>query len=402
MDKKKLFIVGAGYGGIRALSHLAKCEELDVHLIDKNSYHYLQTDVYDYVASQISLSDIAVDLYTYCASYNGAVTFLHEEVLRFDLQNKKIITTNNRYRYDYLIIASGAQTFLPASIDGLRENFHGIKSLQNALLFKQKFEYFIYKKIENEGLCSIDSNFNIVIAGSGLSGVEIATEMANFSREFYKNTGYLCSAIKITLINSHEKLLASNSEFMQQSAKKRVDALGINVIQNARVSKVMEDCVILNTGEKVDMNFLIWTAGIVSSTLVQNMDVAKNKKGQLEVDEYFRLSAYKDVYAIGDNANIFDPVSKKTLPPTAQSAELSADYVAANIQRELAGETLETRSITMKGFFASLGGSYGCGEILGKFKFSGKTAYFFKKMIEITYRRPLQKRCKEGLKKMRY
>ena len=401
MDKKKLFIIGAGYAGIRTISNLYKCEDLEIHLIDKNSYHYLQTDVYDYLTSQINLSDIAIDLYTYCASYETNVTFLHEEVLRIDLDNKKIVTTDNRYRYDYLIIASGAQTLLPDSIEGLKENFHGIKSLENALLFKQKFEYFIYKKIENEGKCSLDSNFNIVIAGSGLSGVEIASEMANYSREFYKDTGYLCSGINITLINSHEKLLASNSAFMQEEAEKRLNELGINIIKNARVTKVTDDCVILNGSQKVDMNFLIWTAGITSSDLVLNMKASKNKKGQLEVDEYFRLKEYKDVFAIGDNAQIFDPLTKDPLPPTAQAATYSADYVSKNIIRELSDKPFQVKSIRIKGFFASLGGRFGCGEVMSFLKFRGKQAYFFKKLIEKSYRFPLHQRCKKGLKKIK-
>ena len=55
----------------------------------------------------------------------------------------------------------------------------------------------------------------------------------------------------------------------------------------------------------------------------------------------------------------------------------------------------------MKGFFASLGGRYGCGEILDLMDFRGKKAYFFKKLIEKNYRYPLQKRCKKGLKKIK-
>ncbi|WP_345993388.1 FAD-dependent oxidoreductase [Sulfurimonas sp. HSL-1716] len=401
MEKKKLFIIGAGYAGIRAVSHLSKCKDIELYLLDKNSYHYLQTDVYDYLTSQINLSDIAIDLYTYCASYNDAVTFLHEEVLRFDLEKKKIITTKNRYKYDYLIIASGAQTLLPDSIEGLKEHYHGIKSLENALLFKQKFEYFIYKKIESEGKCSLDANFNIVITGSGLSGVEIASEMANYSREFYKDTGYLCSGINITLINSHEKLLPSNSAFMQEEAEKRLNDLEINIIKNARVTKVMEDCVILNNSQKIDMNFLIWTAGITSSDLVLNMDAKKNKKGQLAVDEFFRLIDHKEVYAIGDNADMFDPASDTRLPPTAQTAELSADYVSQNILKEISDKKLQTKSIKLQGFFASLGGRFGCGEVMNILKFSGKKAYFLKKFIEKSYRYPLHQRCKKGLKKIK-
>ena len=396
MHKKRVIIVGAGYGGIRALLHLHNCKDIDILLIERNSYHYLQTDVYDYIASQISLSDIAIDLYTFCSSFKENVSFIHEEVLRIDFSNNKVITNTNRYAYDYLILASGAQTLMPDSIEGLKDNFHGIKSLENALLFKQKFEYFIYKRIKEEGKCSLDSNFNIVIAGSGLSGVEIASEMANYAKKFYKDTGFLCSSLSITLVSSTQNVLASNSPFMQQYAQKRLDELGINIIKGARITKVEESAVYLNNGQKLDMNFLIWTAGIISSNLVLGMNVAKNKKSQLEVDEYFRLVEHSNVFAIGDNAALFDPVSKKMLPPTAQTAELSAEYVASNIKRIIKNQSLHVKKIEMQGFFASLGGRSGCGEILSHFKFRGFLAYLLKKTIEILYRKPLQKRCKEG------
>jgi NADH dehydrogenase len=401
MQTKRVIIIGAGYGGIKALLELYSCQEIEILLIERNSYHYLQTDVYDYIASQITLSDIAIDLYTFCASFGENVTFIHEEVLRVDFIKNKVITHKNHYIYDFLILASGAQTLLPASILGLKKNFHGIKSLENALLFKQKFEYFIYKKIKEEGRCSLDSNFNIIIAGGGLSGVEIASEMANYAKEFYKDTAYLCSSVNITLVSSTQNLLASNSVFMRQYAELRLANLNIKIIKGTRITKVEDDAVYLNDGRKLNMNFLIWTAGITSSDLVLKMQVAKNRKEQLEVDEFFRLKEYKNVFAIGDNAALFDPTSKIALPPTAQSAELSATYVASNLKRIIKNQSLHVRQIKLQGFFTSLGGKYGCGELMGLLKLKGPVAYIFKKMIEILYRIPLQKRCRQGLKRIR-
>ena len=120
MQKKRVIIIGAGYGGIRALMHLHNCKEIEILLIERNSYHYLQTDVYDYIANQISLSDIAIDLYTFCSSFKENVSFIHEEVIRIDFANNKVITHTNRYMYDYLILATGAQTLMPNSIEGLK------------------------------------------------------------------------------------------------------------------------------------------------------------------------------------------------------------------------------------------------------------------------------------------
>ncbi len=45
---KKVLIIGAGYGGLRALEHLAKNPAFSITLIDKNPYHYMQTEAYGY------------------------------------------------------------------------------------------------------------------------------------------------------------------------------------------------------------------------------------------------------------------------------------------------------------------------------------------------------------------
>ena len=75
MQTKRVIIIGAGYGGIKALLELYSSHEIEILLIERNSYHYLQTDVYDYIASQITLSDIAIDLYTFCASFSENCNF---------------------------------------------------------------------------------------------------------------------------------------------------------------------------------------------------------------------------------------------------------------------------------------------------------------------------------------
>lgn len=399
-NKKRVIIVGGGYAGLKALRGLSSASEIEVVLIDQNSYHYLQTDVYDFIANKTNLSDIAVDLYTLTASYKGKVIFLQEEVIRIDFANKNITTNHSRQHYDYLIIATGSRTLLPESIEGLAHHFHGVKSLPNALRFKQRFEECMYKKIETEGKCSLDSNFNIIIGGGGLSGVEIAAEMVAYSKAFYKNTGYLCGGVKVTLINSSDTLLKGNDPFLQKVTQKRFRELGVEVIWGRRVKKVSPHSVILDDGAEKKMNFLIWTGGITTPTLIKNLDVQKNRRGQVLIDEYCRLIDYPDVFCIGDSAQMQDPISEELLPPTAQAAELGGKYVARNIVRLVRGKELKKERVVMQGMFAALGGHYGAGVVLDWIRIKGKKAYYFKKLIEKSYYFPLMRRCREGYRLM--
>ena len=397
---KRVVIIGGGYAGIRALEKLVGCEEIEITLLDQNSYHYLQTDVYDFIANRTNLSNIAVDLYTLCASFGPKVSFYQEEVLRIDCGQKNVTTNHCRHHYDYLIIAAGSRTLMPESIKGLEKHFHGVKSLPNAMRFKQRFEACMMKRLATEGQCSLDSRFDIIVGGGGLSGVEIAAEMVAYSQEFFKDIGYLCGGVNVTLVNSSDTLLKGNNEFFQESAKKRLESLGIRIIWDQRILEAAEDKIVLSSGESIAMDFLIWTGGITPPWVIRDFEVEKNKKGQLSVDEYYRLKKNPEVFAIGDCADLRDPLSGKALPPTAQSAELSAEYVAGNLRRMLKGKALKRQRIELKGMFAALGGRFGCGEILGLVRFRGVLAYGFKKLVEKGYYWPLKRRCKKGYKIM--
>ena len=51
--KKKLIIIGGGYGGIRAMQGLSTVKELDIILLAQNPYHYLQTEAYALIANDV-------------------------------------------------------------------------------------------------------------------------------------------------------------------------------------------------------------------------------------------------------------------------------------------------------------------------------------------------------------
>ena len=174
MDTKKIVVIGGGYAGIQAIKKLANRKNIEITLIDKNGYHYLQTEVYDFIANKSNLSDITIDLVSLLHGIDKKIAFFNAVVEKIDSKNNKILTNKGEVDYDYLIISTGAQTNLPKSINGIEQYSHGVKSLNHAIEFKQKFENLLYYHIKNNDC----KELNIVVGGGGLSGIEIATEMA--------------------------------------------------------------------------------------------------------------------------------------------------------------------------------------------------------------------------------
>jgi len=47
---KRVIIIGGGYGGLRAVEKLSKNKDLKIYLIDKNRFHYFQTEAYKFLS----------------------------------------------------------------------------------------------------------------------------------------------------------------------------------------------------------------------------------------------------------------------------------------------------------------------------------------------------------------
>lgn len=387
-------IIGGGYGGIRAMEHLSKSTHIHVTLIDQNAYHYMQAEVYDFIANKVDMSHIMIDLPSLTKSF-GLVRFVCEEVLTIESDTKEIVTPTQKISYDYLIIATGSRTYFPTFIPGLREYTHGVKSIPTALDFKQQFERALLDRIEAQKQGCDAKPFNIVIGGAGLSGVEIAAEMAAYANRFYQNGNFGCRGVDVYLIDAYETILFGMDPFLIESSHERLLKLGVHVWHNNRISEVREHSILLDNGELLDFEFMIFTGGVCASALTERLKFKVNAKGHLNVLNDLSIENYPTIFAIGDVANLTDEQGKP-LPPTAQLAERSAEHVVRNIALSQKGQPYKNFSFTNQGLMIALGGEYGAGLLPGGIKVKGYLAYLIKKAIFWMYTAPLRRRSAIG------
>lgn len=398
MERKRVIIVGGGYAGVQALKVLASSDECDVVLIDQHPYHYLQTEVYELIANECSMTRVMIDLVALCLSYGPNVTYIKDTIREVDYEAKHILGQISGHAYDYLLLCTGSRTAYNGATEGLRQHSNGVKTLQSALSFKQQFEQRLYSRLESEGGWCAEP-FNIVIGGGGLSGVEIAAEMAHYIRIFHRDNTLTCENIHIFLIIPHETVLEGMEEYLIKHATKRLIQLGVKIINYSRITSVKEHALVLNENESISFDFMIFTGGIVASTLTAGMKVAKNQKSQLIVDEYMRVVEYEGVFAAGDIAELHDPQGK-LVAPTAQGAEVSGISAAKNILALIQGKPMIPSNIRLKGTMIALGGRYASISLLGWIRLSGLLGYTIKGIIMRGYRYLLHRQCAKGLERM--
>ena len=391
----KIIIVGGGYAGLRTIEYLAKNKQNQITLFDKNSYHYMQTEVYDLIANEEDFAQVTQDLFTFCLGFDGNVVFCKQEVMNIDFDNKKVITDIQRYSYDYLVIAVGARTKFLSSIKGLKEHAHGIKSLHHAMYFKQKFEMSLFNKVREGGTQA--KPLNIIVAGAGLSGVEIAAQMASYSREFYNRNNFICRGLNIVLINSAKNILPGMDEKLVKKSKKRLNKLGVIVKNEKKVVELDGVNVSLSNGEVLPMDFMIFAGGIQPSPLVYKLDLEKNKYGYIETNEFLQVKKYDEVFAIGDCTTIYN--EGKTLAPTADVAEQMAKFCATNIENLILDKEPQAYKIASRGMLIALGRNYVASKLFGLY-LNGYIAYIVKKLIERVYAIRLSRVAKRGCEKI--
>ncbi len=395
---KKVVVVGGGYGGLRAIEMLSKYKDkdIDITLIDRNPYHYLQTEAYGYIAGRFDLHEVAIDLNNWCQGFEERVQFIHKKVTSINFEEKSVQMNETALFYDYLIIATGAQTNFFSFIEGLRENSYGVKNLQRAHNFRIEFENLIYKKLQNEQ-SSKKGELNIAVGGAGLSGVEVAAEMAYTLQTYSKTIGDTAKEIHIYLIDASETILPGMGKYSIKNTKKRLEELGVKILTGAFINNVDSSYIHFKNGERLAYSFMIFTGGIKGTALSDTMENEKNGINQLITTPELNVQDKKDVFAIGDCVEIKDNEGN-VLPPTAQIAEKSAEYVAKTIRQRIDGVQSQAFDANVSGIFIALGGKYAVGEMFKYIKIKGYAAYLLKKAITHAYYLGLRLRINTGFK----
>jgi NADH dehydrogenase len=394
---KKVLVIGGGYGGLRAIETLSKYKDVAVTLIDKNPYHYLQTEAYGYIAGRFDMHDVAIDLKNWCEGFNDNVEFIHQEATSINFEEKSVHLNGTDLFYDYLIVATGAKTHFFSCIEGLKENSHGVKNLKRTHNFRIEFENLIYKKLQNIQH-SNEGVHNIAIGGAGLSGVEVAAEMAYVLHTYSKTIGDTAKEIQIYLIDACETILPGMGQYAIDNTKKRLEELGVKILTGAFINSVDASHIHFKNGEKLPYTFMIFTGGIKAAALNDTIENEKNSINQLITTPELNIQGKKDVFAIGDCVEIKD-AEGNVLPPTAQIAEKSAEYVAKTIRQRIDGVQSQTFDADVQGIFIALGGKYAVGEMFKYIKVKGYTAYLLKKAITYAYYLGLRLRINTGFKK---
>jgi NADH:ubiquinone reductase (H+-translocating) len=222
--------------------------------------------------------------------------------------------------------------------------------------------------------------------------------MAYVIKKYTKSIGESTKEIHIHLIDAAPTILPGMSRYIIDKTHQRLEKLGIHIMTNAFIDNVDKNIITLKDGRTLPYYFMIFTGGIKVPGIAINCDVERNRINQFITNEFLQLPQAPDVYAIGDCVELHDR-NGAILPPTAQTAERSAEHVAESIKNILNLGQPQPFHGRVDGVFVALGGHYAVGELFGIIKVSGSLAYLLKKLITYIYYIGLKFKVNTGFKK---
>ncbi len=374
-SKKRVIIVGGGFGGISAALALEEkhIPNLKIVLVS-NKTHFEYTPALYRVVTGRSPLEVCIPLREI---FEGKeVEVLEDTIIEADLNNKTLKgKSESHYSFDFLILALGSETAY-FNIPGLKELSFNFKSITNGLRLKRHLhEAFIdCKKIPREECVRIA---HIVVVGGGASGTELAGELALYTRKMAKHHSIDPSLITIDLIESSSRLISSLPERISKRVYKRLHSLGVNIFLNQTVIKEEVEGVFLKD-MKVKTKTVIWTAGIKPNNFYSKISgLELNEDGRVVVDEFLQTKKFPEIFVIGDAA---------ATPYTgmAQTASYEGKTVAKNIGLKLKEKSMEKYEPKKPYHSIPIGPGWAA-TIVGPFVFYGWIGWILRRLADLRY-----------------
>ena len=370
--KKKILILGGGFGGMHVLRDLQKeidAKDISITIVSESNY-FLFTPMLPEVASgMLNPRDITVPIREFCTNSK----FFQAKVFSIDLEQKLVTITrkfdgkNHALDYDYLVLAVGSINNFFGN-DAIEKNSFTIKTVEDAIELRNQI-LLMMEIAAQTGSVGLQQKFlTFTVVGAGFAGVEIIGEINHFVRKSIKQAypTIIDANINMILISSKNEILPELNKKLSESARAYLEKMKIRIITNVKAIDAGESHVELSDGEIIPCTTLIWTGGVTTNSMIGSLICEHDKRGKVLVDKYLRLKGYPEVFALGDCAAIPDGNTGKFYPPTAQHALRESKIVVQNIKKILVGDlNLKEFSYKSKGMMATIGNKAGVASLMG-------------------------------------
>lgn len=168
-------------------------------------------------------------------------------------------------------------------------------------------------------------NGTLAIVGSGLTGIEAATEFA----ETYPHL----HVVMVTAETLGERLSGAAQRYLRA----RFAKLGIELVEKTVVSRVERDMLVTEDGERIAFDACLWAGSFVAPPLAREAGLRVDERGRMIADPFLRSVSHPDIYGAGDAVAVREASGVPIRMACATAMPIGA-HVADNINARLKGK----------------------------------------------------------------
>lgn len=376
-----IVVVGGGAGGLELATGLGdtlgRRRRARITLIDRTNTHLWKPLLHEVAAGSLDLDHNALDYMAQArwhhfrfqlGSMDGldrsrrlvSVAPTHDEDGRELIPRREI-------KYDTLVIAIGSHTN-DFGTPGAREHAIHLDTPQEAERFHQRLISACIRANAQATPLGPDQ-LHVAIIGGGATGVELAAELHNTTREL---VAYGLDKIdpetdlRLTVIEAAPRILPMLPERLSKAAEALLRKLDVQVLTGERVTRVEGDGVHTAAGKKISAELTVWAAGIKAPDFLKDIaGLETNRLNQLVVKATLETTRDPDIFALGDCASCPWEGHDHPVPPRAQSAHQQASHLVRSLARRLEGKPLKAYRYRDFGSLVSFGEYSTVGSLMG-------------------------------------
>jgi NADH:ubiquinone reductase (H+-translocating) len=366
----RVLIVGGGAGGLRLASllgaKLGRRRKASITLLERSRIHVWKPLLHEVASGSLDSETDALELIAH-ARYRhyryriGAMVGLDRAKRQVHVapsvdEEGQTIIPPRVLGYDTLVIAVGSMSN-DFGTPGVGAHAITLDTLDQAARFNRRMiNACLRANAQYEPLKP--GQLHVAIVGAGATGVELAAELHKSMRDLVSynlDRIGLDMQIKIELIEAAPRILPALPESLATATADVLRGLGVNIRTGRRVMEVRAGEVVLDGGEVVPAELIVWAAGIKAPDYLRNLDgLETDRINRLIVRPTLQTTKDDDIFAIGDCANCTLPGMKEPLPPTAQVAHQQSGFMIKVVNKRLRGEPLPNFTYHDRGSMVSL------------------------------------------------
>ncbi len=379
--KTQIVVVGGGAGGLGLAAKLGRTfgrERFDIILVDRNQTHIWKPLLHEVAAGSLdaNLDEVGYRGHAFRWGYrffDGTLEAIDRETRHIQIaplsdENGREISAGHRIRYDYLVLAVGS----------VSNDFGTAGARENALFLDDRAQADRFRKMLLNQCLRVsramsadpetDARVRVVIVGGGATGVELAAELFNAAQglAYYGLEVFDERRLSVTLVEAGPRILPALPERLSQAARDELEAIGVRVLTDSKVTEVTPEGVVTAGGEFIPAELRVWASGVKGPEFLAGIgDLETTASNQLVVRDTLQTTRDDRIFAIGDCARYVPTGSDRPIPPRAQAAHQMASIAFQNLAALVRDQPLRPFVYRDQGSLVSLSRFSTVGSLMG-------------------------------------